>query len=190
MYRGDNQSVNKVGPSADGLQPASHAEDDTGHAGPPAVSGQPSLHSPFNHRRAVRPDIYNYDDETHGTQGEYGSGGLSRAFQGRRELTRVQELLDCGHEEPTSQNSYRETHINQALEGVDAEGVRQRDLVFARDEERPDRFADAAKKEDGRKACQGHAKDMEEAGVANVLLEIPPAESPEKVANIDEENSG
>jgi hypothetical protein len=190
MCRRESESIGKIAPSANRFQATGNAENNAGNARAPAVSGQPDLHTSFNHGGTVGADIKNEDDQTNNAQSEYGSRGFSRALQNWGNLIRVERFLNRGDEKPRTKNDHREEDVNEAFEGVNAEGIRQGNLLFARNEQRADRFADASEEEDGGKTGYGHAEDGQEPRTANIFLEIPPTNRAEKIANIDEKDSG
>jgi hypothetical protein len=77
--------------------------------------------------------------------------------------------------------------VKEAFEGIDAEGIGDGNFVFARNEERADRFARAAQKKDGGESGQGHFIDVPKTGRPEMLLEIPPADGAEEVAKINQD---
>src|ERR1700760_2491932 len=75
--------------------------------------------------------------------------------------------------------------VQEALEGVDAEGVGERNFVFAGKQERADGFASTTEQEHSGEAGKGHGVDGPEGRRTNVFLEAAPAEGANEIANVN-----
>src|SRR5947208_20034 len=91
-------------------------------------------------------------------------------------------------EESDGGNNGGAGQIEQTFECINSKQVRDGQSFFARQQQRPHRFAGTAKKENGRKASERHRVNRSEARRPQVSLEDFPAQRTQRVAGIDSDN--
>ena len=130
------------------------------------------------------------DENTDGNedaQAESRADGLGGGFESGGSLFGMAMALACENEQADGSENGGRSGVKEAFEGIDAEGIGDGNFVFARNEERADRFARTAQKKDGGESGQGHFIDVPKTGRPEILLEIPPADGAEEVAKINQD---
>src|SRR5207249_8652819 len=90
-------------------------------------------------------------------------------------------------EESDGGNNGGAGQIEQTFECINSKQVRDGQSFFARQQQRPHRFAGTAKKENGRKASERHRVNRSEARRPQVSLEDFPAKPGARAPRVDSE---